>query len=320
VFAIAGIRHITRFGSRAGTHVLALVAFCGCRGLLRAASASDQLAVEMASGRTFIGQADEATDGSKLYLRYEIAGARVVRRLDWERVVKVRVGKDEFSAEEFRRRLPGPTAGDENPFRDEPEAVPRPRALRQVTVARRPASSVQVTPPDISGQLSRVTSLQITAAAANWDSDVETDGLLLRVCPLDAQGEVVPVQGTVDVDLVGDRPPAVYGGEVNVQLGRWSQSISPEQATAAGFVLRLPFQAVHPDFENNVGSFGVVHARLAVPGRGLFTASTGMVRVREFNLLRERMLQSRGVRFFPQEETGRGVPVYTPGAKVDFNW
>jgi len=74
----------------------------------------------------------------------------------------------------------------------------------------------------------------------------------------------------------------------------------------SGAVYRLPFQAVHPEFDTDWAAHGLVHVRLTVPGHGVFEASQEVVRIRAFSPIRDELEMSTGRRFFPIERTGRG--------------
>jgi hypothetical protein len=69
--------------------------------------------------------------------------------------------------------------------------------------------------------------------------------------------------------------------------------------------VRLPFQAIDPQFTADVDSVGLVTMRLAVPGQGVFASSVEDVRIRPLSNMRTRIWNSTGSRFLPFEQTGR---------------
>ena len=73
-----------------------------------------------------------------------------------------------------------------------------------------------------------------------------------------------------------------------------------------GYMLKLPYQSVHPEFDREINPFGLVHVRMAIAGHGVFEASSAMVRLRPYSSVRDHQQQWRGRRFFHQEMTGRG--------------
>jgi hypothetical protein len=150
-----------------------------------------------------------------------------------------------------------------------------------------------------------VAALHIDAYVANWDYDVEVDGLVVHVYPLDNSGQTVPAFGTLQVNLIGNGPTNLVSGNPFPLLGQWSQVVQPDDVGPAGAVYRFPFTWVHPDFNDkwSVGSFGMVNARLAVGGQGVYEDTAEFTRIRPFSPIRDRMQQLRGRRFSPLELT-----------------
>jgi hypothetical protein len=139
-----------------------------------------------------------------------------------------------------------------------------------------------------------------------WGPGVDADGLVVEVSPLDAQGELVPAQGTVDIELTGQGASQTAGGEF-ATLGRWVQSVWPEDFGYRGARCRLPFQAVQPEFDLRWAPKGIVHVRLSVPGDGVFEASAAMTRIRPFSEVRDNYQETTGRRFLPNERTSRSA-------------
>ncbi len=81
--------------------------------------------------------------------------------------------------------------------------------------------------------------------------------------------------------------------------------MTPDQFGADGAIFKLPFQAVHPEFDLNYGPWGVVHAKLSVPGNGAFETSASMVRIRPYSAVRDESQQITGQRFFDVERVER---------------
>lgn len=145
---------------------------------------------------------------------------------------------------------------------------------------------------------------------ANWDGDVETDGLYLQLSPVDDAGELVPVRGTVDVELFSARQrkyheaPQSRGWSTEL-VERWTLGVEESQLTPQGLLLRLPFGAVHPEFSRDIDDFGLVHVRLSVPGSGVFEQSRDGVRLRTWSPVRAGLSSQGGRRFFNTEAVGR---------------
>jgi hypothetical protein len=145
--------------------------------------------------------------------------------------------------------------------------------------------------------------LDIDARPARWDNYVDIDGMSICIAPKDAYGQVIPVRGTLDVDLIAehagvDRLPYPFS-----RIAHWSQAVRPEDFGPSGAVYKLPFQDVNPEFDNHLGPHGAIHATLSVPGQDTFEA-TADARIRPYSLIRDRLLQTTGRRFFPEETIG----------------
>ena len=104
--------------------------------------------------------------------------------------------------------------------------------------------------------------LEIEAGPARWDNYVETDGMLIYIAPKDDYGNVVPVRGTLDVDLIAEHAGVVRLPDPFSRIGHWSQAVRPEDFGPYGAVYRLPFQDVNPEFSNHLGPHGAIHAIL----------------------------------------------------------
>lgn len=270
--------------------------------------AGETVTVGTASGRQFHGEVDPRSNDQSLWLRAGKPESFVRRSIEWSRVLSVTVGEKHYSADEFRRLINSPDwqwasdpLAEENVQPSRP-IVPRSQPEDVSNLGKigywEPAEPQQDLPP-------QVNALHIDAYIANWDSDVEVDGLVVHTYPLDADGVTVPALGTLEVDLIGEGPTNGASGNPFPVLGRWSQTIRPEEMGVNGAVLRLPFQWIHPDFASkwNVGSFGMVHARLSVGGQGVFEDTAAFTRIRPYSPVRDRMQQLRERRFWPGELT-----------------
>jgi hypothetical protein len=261
------------------------------------------ISVEVASGRTFSGQLDARTDPAQLWLRSRRGSAVLLRPIQWERVVRVRVADRDLSGEQLRQIVK--TVKPEAPAPNTTAAGPNSITIKGAADSRR-FLSVTDTAPRKPPETPRVRALAIEAAVANWDADVEVDGLLVHIYPLDDSGAVVPVRGMVQFDLTGQREGVFRRQQPFATLGQWSYPVHVEDFGLQGAVYRLPFQGVHPEFDLTVAPHGALHARLSVPGQGTFEATESMLRIRPYSAVRDELQLSTGRRFFPQERTSRG--------------
>jgi hypothetical protein len=256
-----------------------------------------RLTVRLASGRSFSGQIDSQSDGAHLRLRFAEGSAAIVRPIQWDRVVEARLADK-------------PLAGSE--LRDLVRSAGLPLAPTPVVAVSRPGRGSFIAPalpepsdvPPVAAP--RVRSITVNAGLANWDADVEPDGLVVYVQPLDDQGRLVPVDGTLDVELVAETVDRMTQARPFGRLAYWSRSVSAAEFTSSGAGIPLEFQAVHPEFVRNVASHGALRVRLSVPGQGTFEATESPVRIRSASVWRDRLEQMTGRRYLPQEQTGDG--------------
>jgi hypothetical protein len=250
----------------------------------------------VSSGRTFTGEVDRRTDAVSLWLRSGRGTSEILRPIDWYAVRGVRAGERTLSTSQFREEInrwksiasPNepikPTA---KPAKNEVEELPAPSPV----------------PPAV---IPQARSVQIDAQVANWDGDVEMDGLLISVYPIDGQGQAVPVDGTLEVELIGEGPGTVVQRQTFPTIGRWVRRVSHDDFGPQGNVFQLPFQAVQPEFDLKYGAVGLVHARLVVPGQGAFETTSNATTLRPYNPVRDRLQSLDDQRFFPTERTGHG--------------
>jgi hypothetical protein len=273
------------------------------------AAGQEPVSVSLASGRVFSGLVDERTSDQRFWLKSSQASAAVERPIAWDRIEAATIGDRQVSATEFRDYA---LAAAEQLRQIEPQRMPfADDAIEEVPAppsddrADGQAAVVSWSAPRASGFVtSQVRSLYIDAYVANWDQDVEVDGIVVLVQPLDELGQIVPVGGTVEVDLIAQRHSR--RGEPTEpfpQIGRWSMLTEPSRA---GSVLKLPFAGVHPEFDREIDPFGIAHVRMTIAGQGVFEASSAMVRLRPYSSPRDHQQQLRGRRFFYQETLGRG--------------
>ncbi|MCR4411492.1 MAG: hypothetical protein NUV77_03590 [Thermoguttaceae bacterium] len=242
------------------------------------------VAVHLEDGRTLTGEVDAATDDEHLWLRTTAPGIAFSRAIAWNDIVAVVHGGKQRPAAEFRpiaEQIKTPLP--EGFFASSEARLPRPPSPRAEPV--RP---------------NRVASLEIDARMANWDADAEPDGLEVRIRPLDDRGRTVRVNGDLDVRLVGQRIAGRQSPGEFPELGHWGESVRADEVKPFGATYRLPFRAVHPEVDPGVSPDGVVHARLGVPGQGVFEASVP-VYLRTPGRLRDQLQLRKNVRVFPFE-------------------
>jgi hypothetical protein len=259
--------------------------------------AEDTVTVQSRDGRILTGEVDTRTDENLLWLRCTAPSILVMSSVQWSQVVVAQYRGQALSAAEFRplaEKLKSKLPAD---------FFPSDFAWLGGASQSRPIS--RTSEPGIR-QHPKVQSLHIEAAVANWDADVEIDGLELRVFPCAADGEIVPTHGMISVRLIGHYPYPTNRKDAFRELARWGKKVRTTDYGDWGAVYRFPFQNVHPEFDLASSADGLVHCKLGVPGQGNFEASVP-ISLRPYNPLREQLQLHQRKRFFPRERTGRGL-------------
>jgi hypothetical protein len=270
----------------------------------------DHVTLELASGRRFKMTLDRRTDEHTLWVRSDLTSGNVLRPIPWPRLVQVEFAGQTISGGQL---LDAVRAWPHAPSADERMIPPGPdRTLGTLaapltgptTVTTSPG--VHVPPIMTSARGPRIRSLDVDAWASNWDSDVEVDGLLVDVYPLDSAGQLMPARGLVEVHLITERVGVTTPRDPFVREARWVKPVRIEDFSAGGATVKLAYQGFHPEFDTHRAPYGAVHVRLSVPGHGVFEATRSVVRLRPYSATRDRYQQRTGRRFFDIERTGRG--------------
>jgi hypothetical protein len=266
--------------------------------ILASPCAAAPIRVELQSGRTFQGEIDPRSNLQQLWLKRGDAEASIARPIAWNKIAKAFAGDEPIAISDLKQQavdLQSPA------LPAEPIAQPQWRGVFAIAEASADAPTIP---------LPQVRSVDIEAFHANWDADVESDGLVVIVYPLDADGQIVPVSGSLEVELIAPEvrrfQDAPQGRGLTLErIGQWTAAIHPQDFSASGYRVELPFQALHPEFDTKILPHGLVHARLVVPGQGTFDATEEFLRIRPWSPLRDQYWRDTGRRFFPNERTGR---------------
>ena len=282
------------FRSAAMTSLFAALAFS------TVADAGEGVLVRLLNGKTLAAQVDSQTDDDRLWLRFGTGSTIILRAIDWQDIATI---------------VHAGTAIEREDVKALSTTVEMPRTSTPPTRRRIPGSSDAERARHLLGFRRPITAIDFDAQLANWDRDVEFDGLALRVFPLDGQGRLTTVRGTMEVELLVNRKVSFNDvphsrGHQPRQLGSWRIAIHTGEVNEDGVRVKLPFQAAHPEFDPKWAPYGLVHIRLVVPGHGVFDHSMDGIRIRPYAPLRDAMERQSGQRFFPTERTGRGRRVH----------
>ena len=249
------------------------------------------VSVELKGGVRLLGVVDARTDDRELWLCFAMGQISLSRSVRWNEIRRATVQGAILSGQAFKKlALDMRSAAGGEIARGggmQPSAV----EARRITVVASQAPPLQIR------------ALRIEARLANWDADVEDDGLELRIEPLGDFGEIVPVDGLLNVRLAGVLRRLERQRRHFPEIGHWAQRVRAADFGTDGAIYRLAFQNVHPEFDLDYGSSGQLHAQLSVAGQGNFEAAVP-VRMRAPNRVRDQLELRERRRFFPFERTG----------------
>lgn len=265
---------------------------------------AETVTVTLRSGRQMTGVVDPRSDAKQLWLKYGTAAVTVLRPIAWQSVESAEVDGREIELSELQAlaaKVESPQQVAATPRIV--EVGPASSQVRNESMARRAQRAL--------GFSKSVSSVQFDATLANWDGDVEMDGLLLRLDVRDGQGQPTVSTGTLQVEFVANRIRDFQhaprrGGVTAGRIGRWTVRVDEADFRYGVATVKLPFQGVHPEFDADWFAQGLVHCKFVVAGVGTFEHSVDSVRVRPYAPSRDALQVETGRRFFPSERTGRG--------------
>jgi hypothetical protein len=263
------------------------------------ASAEEPVVVHLLDGRILEAEVDARTDDELLWLEFTAPGIILRSAVPWGEVAAVWRAGERLSAAELRRQAEQPTTA---PPDDSSSSAAAEWAERGQDAKNQKRTSGARSEHEFgwTAAAGDVQSLQVAAAVSNWDADAEVDGLEVRVRPISASGSLTPVEGLLQVRLMGQRTNGADRQRGFGELARWSRSVRSQDFSRDGAICQLPFRTMRPEVDLDVRSEALVHVRLSAPGQGVFQASTP-VRIRTYSLLRDLLQLHEGVRFFVGE-------------------
>jgi hypothetical protein len=251
-------------------------------------SSSDVVIVETHDGRRLSGQVDARSDGDQLWLRREQPSIVLVVPTAWSNIASATVAGASVTPLTLKQQ-----------YAEFASAGPR-ALLPQVEL---PINAVptRLAPPI---RRVRVRNLEIVCATiANFDRDVEPDGIEVTIAAVGDDGLPIAVRGTLRAEMYGERRP-LYEPEAEFdELARWTQRVQPEDFVDGLATYQLPFRTTAPEWEFDLLPDAILTVLLGAAGHGNYAASAPVV-VRKFNPLRDDLQQYRGLRFLPTELHG----------------
>ncbi|MDA1233148.1 MAG: hypothetical protein O2856_20480 [Planctomycetota bacterium] len=306
--------------NRSGLALLAAILHCLTAGVVWSDDASTVVTLHLANGRKAIGQIDSTTDDTHLVIRESSSSVVVRTRVPWISIGSIDIENQSVTVTELQQRLLQLQSAS-SAFAFSPSTVVVQRGADPEFVSVSPyRGNVMIVSSDAPETISppsfrtpsaqpRVRSLQFFTQPANWDNDTEIDGLLIQIRSVDEVGRLVPVNGTLELKLMG--LSQTLGGQVQQGLSpvefpvldTWSQTVRRADFTNEGAVYRLEFRHYRPGRDVSVDPVGLSKARLAVPGVGAFDASEDVTVLRPYSYIRDQHQMFRGTRMLSGENS-----------------
>lgn len=248
------------------------IAACLTVGALYCASASAaEIAVSLESGRTLTGTVSAKTDDDQLWLAAGSGGLKMLRPIDWDRIVSAKVDGEPVTIEQLRQVQVDLIEPD---VRIRSEVIARP--VRQASFEEESYEP-------------RLMSLDVNATLENWDYDIIADGLVLTIDARDQYGRTFDLQGQYEAELYGLKRYDFYTvpsqrGVVSTRIGRWGGKLDSSDGTNS---VRLRYQGQNPETDDSFAPNGLLKVRIVVPGQGVFERKADWVRIRTWSPYRD---------------------------------
>lgn len=263
--------------------------------------ADGSIIVTDSGGLVHRGTASPTSDDEALRLSRSRPGITITRVIAWDQIAQVEVAGLVLSPDEARSIiLRAVSELPQQQRRRPPPAVAMEGSLGALVLPQNNQRNGRVG-HDLCEE--PIAWIAVEAVAAQWDSDVEFDGLCLSIRAFDRSGRARAVDGTLQAVLWGEDMGTPHRAERIGQIGSWQLRVRAADFRPETANVRLPFQAVHPEFERSLRPYGTLHVRLSVPGHGTFESLADMIRLRPYSAARDRLQMATGRRFFEGETT-----------------
>lgn len=279
-----------------GTFIVAIVS-AACV----AAESSGRVAVRTADGRDLGGVVDARTNDAELWIRNEQGPVVMATGVSWDAVTSAALDGQIIDAAILRERSAGLATEGPALFFEPAGSAP----------------SGKLSGPGLVRRV-RVRSLQIVdACLANFDRDVEPDGLTVTIAAIGDDGCPTAVRGSLTARLFGEKRPNDAAVVAFPELDHWTQPVTTRDFVDGVATYELRFRGTAPEWQWDLLPDAVLDVTVGAFGQGNYAASAPVV-VRQFNPLRDHQQLRYGSRFMPNELRGR-EPSSSPTA-IDGLW
>ncbi|TWT30119.1 hypothetical protein [Blastopirellula retiformator] len=240
--------------------------------LLTAATCAAEVSVTLQSGRTVTGAVSVKTDGERLWVNSGNGGIKVVRPIDWDRIVSATIDGQKISVDQLRQQRFDLV---EPEVRLQSEIIARP--VRQASYQE----EVEIAP--------RLASLDVYASLENWDYDIVADGLQLTIDARDQFGRKFDLHGQYQAELYAFKRYDFVSvpsqrGAASTRIGHWGGRLDSQ---AGAEPIRLRYQGQNPELDDTLAPNGLLKVRVIVPGQGVFERKVDWLRIRTWSPYRD---------------------------------
>ncbi len=260
-------------------------------------AAADDLTLVRQSGQIITGDFDHRSNNEYLFLIKRVPQMVMRTQHSWAEFQTITFQGNEVSKEELLQHVPKAIAKAAKRNRKEESfnfgfapPLDLDRGLAPVPLGQN--TPIQHPPTQHERDFLRVASLNINAYIANWDRDAALDGLVVHVLPVNSQSGIVPVDGQIDLKLIGQRHRQLdalgrNNHEQFPELERWSKLIRKADFGPNGAVIKLEFRNTEPEYQTELADGALLTGSLGVPGQGRFEASASDVLIRPLSDFRD---------------------------------
>jgi hypothetical protein len=257
-------------------------------------------------GRTLAGEVDARTDDNRLWLRQQRGEAVLTSSVSWADIAAAKLGDNAVDADYLRQQR-----------RELMTSASRWSAAIEPVVAG------EVAPSSLGRRTRHVRSLEIVSAClANFDRDVEPDGLTVSIAALDHDGAPMAVRGNLTARLYGELRPGSVRDVTFGTLDEWTQRVTAVDFASGVATYEFKFRRTAPEWQFDLLPDTLVEVSLLAFGEGLFSASEPVV-IRAFNPLRDNQQLLLKSRFLPREHHGpppSSMPMNRDGLWLHWTW
>lgn len=221
---------------------------------------AENVVVRLSDEHLVVGEVDAQTDDQRLWLRREMTGIQLCSGYEWAEVLTVWRGEHALSTDDFKKTVatvqtPAP------PFANIPLLFNGAQQGEEIPAGVCYDASLNNAASNAINN--KVQTVSIKAVPGRWGREIANDGLLVAVYPLSATGEIVPLQGQLDLTLVAARTNGNSDGtrQFDVrEIESSSELVRVSDFRNGPAIYKLPFRRSQPDVDFEIGQHALVHA------------------------------------------------------------